>query len=143
MAEQSLVKVQFYDADVGYENLWAARINSDQYQLASIPFFIYGIALGDVVIAQPDEDGRLHFTRAAAHSGNRTLRARSDDIINDSNRREGIVAGLKALGCEVEVHRSRLLAISVPPNIDIEVVTDCLTSNGLSWEYGYPENLNK
>jgi hypothetical protein len=143
MAGQGLVKVQFYDADVGYENLWAAKLNADQYRLESIPFFIYGIARGDLVTAQPDKDGRLQFIRVVAQSGNRTLRARSDDLINDADRCNLIVEGLKGLGCDVEVHRSRLIAINLPPTVSLEAVANYLITNDLSWEYGHPQNLNK
>ena len=143
MVRDKLVKVQFYDPDIGYENLWAARISNDTYRIESVPFFIYGIALGDIVIALPNDQGRLSYIRTAAHSRNRTLRARSDQLINNADARRRVIAGLKALGCAIELHRSRLISINVPANAEIEPIKDYLAKNELSWEYGCPENLNR
>jgi len=71
-----LVKAQFYDKDVGYENLWAAPLGDNLYRLESIPFFIYGISLHDVVLGLPNEEGILVFSELIKPSGNKTLRAR-------------------------------------------------------------------
>jgi hypothetical protein len=49
---------------------------------------------------------------------------------------------LKKMGCVVEEHRERLLAISVPPAASLREITSYLTETGLSWEYGYPAEQN-
>jgi hypothetical protein len=140
--KQRLDKIRFYDSAVGYENLWALPLGESHYCLESIPFFIYGIALGDIVMASKDQHGDLHFLTVIKSSKNRTLRARSDDLINDSTRRVKVVEQMEQMGCQVEIHRDRLLAINVQPELDLKEVTGRLTKLGLSWEYGSPSDLN-
>jgi len=140
---RKLIKIQFYDPDVGYENLWAARITGSRYRIESIPFFIYGISFGDVVTATPDNEGRLQFSEVVQPSGHKTLRARSDDFITNATLRKKIISHLKKLGSDVEVLRSRLLAIDVPSDGNLEAVTDFLTNGAkVGWEYGNPEDFN-
>jgi hypothetical protein len=67
MANPKLCKIRFYDADVGYENLWAEKSahQNDAYVIKSIPYFIYEISVDDVVKAITDEeDGVLSYADA-------------------------------------------------------------------------------
>lgn len=142
--DKELVKVQFYDQDVGYENLWADELGKRRYRIESIPFFIYGISRYDIVTASPDEEGRLQFGSVLERSGNRTLRARSDNFIINAALRKKVITALRKRGCGVEELRNRLLAIDVPPTVKLKTVTDYLTNDAkVSWEYGNPEDLNK
>jgi hypothetical protein len=144
MAKQKFVKVQFYDQDVGYENLWADEVGKKKYRIESIPFFIYGVSRNDVVTASPDDEGRLQFEKVVERSGNRTLRARSEKFIRNAALRKRVIAALKKLGSDVEELRSRLLAIDVPPDVNLQTIIDYLTNEAkVSWEYGNPETLNK
>ncbi|HKV03491.1 MAG TPA: DUF4265 domain-containing protein [Candidatus Acidoferrales bacterium] len=142
MKESEMVKVQFYDPAIGYENIWAAPVGDGTYRLENPPFFIYGISLADIVSASQNNDGLLQFLTVVKRSGNVTLRARSKALIGDSALRTCIEDHLKQMGCEVEVHRERLLAISVPPTVRIPEVTSYLTEMELSWEYGCPSERN-
>lgn len=137
-----MVKVQFYDSEIGYENTWAAPLGDGTYRLENPPFFIYNVSLNDIVAATPDEDGWLQFLTVVRRSGNVTLRARSAALIGDPARRAEIENHLRRLGCVVEEHRERLLAISVPPTVHPEDISSYLTKIGLSWEYGYPSGQN-
>lgn len=144
MKKEQFVKIQFYNPDVGYENLWATPLTRKRYRLESIPFFVYGVSMHDIVTASPDDDGVLQFGRVLKSSGNRTLRARSDDLAKSARLRKKIVADLTRLGSNVEELRSRLLGINVPPTVDLETVKDYLTNDArVSWEYGNPEDLNR
>jgi hypothetical protein len=144
MPKKQLVKIQFHDPDVGYENLWADPAGKNRYRIESIPFFVYGLSSGDVVTALPDAEGRLQFAKIVERSGNRTLRARSDKFVKNSTYKNKVSAELKKLSCGVEELRSRLLAISVPKNVNLQAVTDYLTDDAkVSWEYGNPQNLNQ
>jgi Domain of unknown function (DUF4265) len=140
--QQELVRVQFYEPDVGYENLWAAGLRDDKYRLESIPFFVYGVALHDVIIAKPDTEGRLQYISVVEHSGNRTLRARSDRFVADAAWLKAVTGKLKEYGCAVEELRSRLLAVNVPSDVDLTTVTTYLSDEGISWEYAHPEEMN-
>jgi hypothetical protein len=142
--EKELVKVQFYDPDIGYENLWTTELGTDRYRKESIPFFIYGVSRDDIVTASPDDEGKLQFGRVLKSSGNRTLRARSENFVDDTRLRQRVTGTLKKRGCDVEELRSRLLAIHVPQKVDLKAITDYLTDEAkVQWEYGNPENLNE
>ena len=142
--EKELVKVQFYDPDIGYENLWGNGLGKNTFRIESIPFFIYGVSRDDIVSASPDGEGRLQFGKVLQRSGNRTLRARSPNFLSNPGFRRKVTTELKKRGCDVEELRSRLLAVHVPANVDIEAVTDYFTDKAkVQWEYGDPENLNK
>lgn len=112
------------------------------YRLENPPFFIYDISLNDVVSAVPDQGGILQFLSVVGRSGNRTVRARSDDLLKDPSFRSAVFAHLHSVGCQTEEHRDTLLSINVPPKVDIKEVTSYLTASGLSWEYGSPAELN-
>jgi Domain of unknown function (DUF4265) len=142
-SERRLVKVRFYDPVVGYENIWAIPLEDGTYRLGNPPFFIYGVAMNDVVAAMPDEHGALQFLNVLRRSGHKTLRARSKLLHGDQGFRNRTKQELRQMGCEVEEHRERLLAISVPPTATLDQITSYLTANQLSWEYGYPSELNK
>jgi hypothetical protein len=142
MNDTETVKVQFYDPAIGYENIWAAPLGEGTYRLENPPFFVYDIALDDIVAAVPNEDGLLQFLTLIKRSGNRTLRARSKALIGDSVLRSNIEKHLQKMGCVVEEHRERLLAISVPPKAHLPEITSYLTAVGLSWEFGYPAEQN-
>jgi Domain of unknown function (DUF4265) len=141
MSDNSLVAVQFYDDEIGYENIWALPLGDGTYCLENPPFFVYDVSLNDLVAAAPDEDGALRFQSVVRRSGNSTLRARSDSL-KDLTFRSKVEADLKEMGCVVEEHRERLLAISVPPTANLEKVTAYLTRMRLSWEHGYPSQSN-
>lgn len=142
--QKNLIKIQFYDPDIGYENLWAMPVSRSRYRIESIPFFIYGVSFRDIVSASPDAKGQLQFNKVVERSGNRTLRARSDTLSKNSAYRKKVIADLKKLSCGVEELRSRLLAIDVPINTDLQAVTDYLTNKArVDWEYGNPQNLNQ
>lgn len=141
--KSKLVKIQFYDPVIGYENLWAVPVTKRNFKIESIPFFVYGISRDDIVSAAQDKEGRLQFRKVIKHSQNRTLRARSDDFITNSSLKKRVIAALRGLGSDVEELRSRLLAINVPQNRCLESVTDYLTNKArINWEFGNPEDLN-
>jgi hypothetical protein len=143
--QKEMQKVQFYDSDVGYENLWAIHLGDDLYRLETVPFFIYGISRNDIVLARPDSNGRLQFIRLVEASGNRTLRARPEQFTLDDEQGKELVRKLKAFGSIVELSAPRLIAIDVPKTSDVARISTFLTSAGIPWEFANPtlEEQNK
>lgn len=137
-AMEELTKIQFYDPDVGYENLWAANMGNGFYRIESVPFFVYGISVGDVVSATPDSDGRLTFEAVKHSSNNRTLRARAEGFVVTDQKCKDLTKELNSLGCTTETLKPRVIAISVPPEVNLQAVTKVLTSGGIPWEYANP-----
>src|SRR5919204_6259002 len=76
--ENETVRIHFYEPDVGYENLLAKPLTENLYKIESVPFFVYDIAVGDIIRALADQEGYLEPTQIVQHSGNKTLRARAD-----------------------------------------------------------------
>ena len=138
ISSSEMVKVQFYDSDVGYENLWATPITGDQYRLENVPFFIYGVSLNDIVQALPNPEGRLQFIKVVERSGSRTIRVRPDQFTIDQKNGNELVRRLEALGCRIEVKMPRLIAVDVPKEVQVENVTGFLASDGIPWEYANP-----
>lgn len=136
------VKIQFYEQDVGYENLLATRLKDGLFRIESIPFFVYDVSLHDVINAKPDQEGRLQFLRVVSSSGNRTLRARKSPEFSTSES-SSLVEQLKACGCQAEILNARLIAIDVPEHSDLRAVTNLLSEHGLAWEYAKPSAENK
>src|SRR5687767_13716725 len=54
----------------GAEQLWARRINENNFEVCCIPFFTYGIALGDVV----ETDDEFIVQAVVKKGGHKTLR---------------------------------------------------------------------
>lgn len=52
------------------EQLWVRKLSDNTFQLCCIPFFTYGVALGDIV----ETDDNLFFRRVASKEGHKILR---------------------------------------------------------------------
>jgi hypothetical protein len=133
-----LVKIQFYERDVGYENLWAEPLPDGLYKIMNVPFYVYGVSVGDFVSASPDSDGRLHFSQVVAPSGATTLRALTGKVTIEYQQVQTMIKMLESLGCQIEVRKPNMIAISVPAAVRLGSVTDFLSSEDLRWEYANP-----
>jgi hypothetical protein len=135
--DNEFAKVGFYDDDGDVETLWAIRVGENLYRLDNSPFFIYGVSWQDVVEAQPEEDGFLFFVRVVEKSGHCTLRVMFNDFSAEDAEAEPILADIKNLGCSYEGDVN-VLVIDVPPEVNLETVTDYLINSELEWEYANP-----
>lgn len=57
-----------------FEQVWAQRINEGEFRIASIPFFPYGICLGDIVKTRGTQPPDLVVEQVTQRSGHRVLR---------------------------------------------------------------------
>ena len=120
-----LTKILFYmdrDED-GYppfevESLWAT-CRDNGYELANIPFYAKGVALGDIVSAEPAEDGGLHFDRVVKRGGHSTHRIW---LLQDQSSAAVQWAAdfLVGHGLSVEGDIPGLLAVDIPPTVSLE-----------------------
>jgi hypothetical protein len=110
------------------ESVWAV-VRPRGYEIDNIPFYAYGVALGDVVDAKPDIDGALQFKSVSQPSGHSTVRlwfAEGGEKDVARVRQE-----LRSLGCSSELtDLPRLVAVDIPPNIDYKSIKAILDS----WE---------
>ena len=111
-----------------YEHLWAQEVNSG-LMLDNIPFFAYGVSWGDVVAVEP-VNGLLMFTSVKEYSHHSTVRL----LLRDPSEWEPVKEEIASLGCSGErSHLPRLVAVDIPPDVDIDAVRAYL-SKGLSEE---------
>ena len=122
MAHKDSVKILFYlqkDEDgyppVEVESVWAIPKERD-YEINSIPFYVKGIALGDLVRADPAEDGALEFRSVLRRSGHSTYRILL--LKKDTSDPQKTIDELIRLGLSVESDLDILLSVDVPPDID-------------------------
>ena len=134
------VKVLFHleqDED-GYppdrvETLWAIEMGDGLYKIDNIPFFVTGIAVEDIVSAEP-EAGMLVYKEVVHPSGHGTFRV----VVYDHDEVPGVRGLFKQLGCSTEQsHLRGLIAVNVPPSVpwdDLKRVLDTGRAQD-RWDY--------
>ncbi len=140
--DSELVKVTFFlqkDPD-GYppferENLWAQPLEEQSLRVESIPYYVRGIAKGDVIEVR-QQGARRFAKRLLKASGNSTLRVWIDAPLEVAELRER----LTAMGCEVDNdHDPALLAIHVPVKLDYAAVLAILSEGAEQGRWDYEE----
>jgi hypothetical protein len=124
--------------------LWAEPLGSGRFRIESCPFFAYGVSRDDVVgaVETAGEDAP-RLEDVLEKGGHRTLRLALDPRIDlaDSSV-QGLLERLLELGCTHEALRPKLVAIDVPPQVDVAVVAQLLQAlvqeGTLLWEWADP-----
>ena len=137
--EEGFVKIRLTSEDGMVETLWAVPAGEGRFELRNAPFFAYGISDNDIVEALEYAPSMYEFVRVAEPSGNRALRM----ILAEGGTAEtavgkAILAGLNAVGCNYEGMNDSLIAVVVPPDVELRRVVDYLVDTGLTWEYANP-----
>jgi uncharacterized protein DUF4265 len=101
------------------EQLWARQIGDQRFEICCIPFFVYDIALGDVV----ETDSRLTVVRVVERSGRYVFRAWFGESFHP---REEIAERLHAMGALLEWSSANLLAVDAPDGSHAQVIADFL-----------------
>lgn len=121
------------------ETPWATQVGPNLFELDNIPFFAYGISLGDRFFAEPTEDDpRPVFRRIHEKSGNRTIRIIFDPPVNESAESRAVLDALVELGCTYEGANPGYICINIPPAADFERVCSTATDAGVRWEHADP-----
>jgi hypothetical protein len=108
------------DAPYEAETMWARPIGDGLFVLDNVPFFAYGLSLGDRVYARPMADSILEYSGVAARGGHSTYRVVLDE--SAGTRAEEYWQELQELGCEREIAASRLWAFDLGSGVDIHRV---------------------
>lgn len=136
MSEVQLEKIRFFDADVGYENLWAEKKADDLYTIKSIPYFIYDISVDDVIrVAKDETDQILCFLETVSHSQHTTIRVRPKEYTLSDPQGKLLLDRLRGFGVVVETLPPRLVAVDIPDCASVETLTKFSTETSVPWEW--------
>src|SRR5689334_15729931 len=116
MGARRKIAFTLYGDLVSGESVWAEQVGTDTYCLLNIPFNSFGYAEGDVVRCV-DRDGWNEVVELVQDSGNGTLllmfaNSRSPEAIH-------VLDELVSVGCTLERASDRLVAVTVPPTLDV------------------------
>lgn len=115
MPNEVRIHFEVKDGPVGTESLWAERVKPGQYRLRNIPFFVYEVAMEDVVGAE-ERDGRIHFTRLIRTSGHSTIRI----LFSAKPYAKAVLDPLLAIGCRLEKSfHDNHYAVDIPPTVGL------------------------
>ena len=124
--------------------LWAEPLGSGRFRIESCPFFAYGVSRDDVVraIEAAGEDAP-RLEDVVEKCGHRTLRLALEAKVEIADGAvQGLLERLLELGCTHEALRPKLVAIDVPPEVDVAVVAALLQTlvadRVLLWEWADP-----
>ena len=135
-----LVKVQLTGPEGEVETPWARSLGDDQYELDNTPWFTYGLSLHDVIEARAPAPGEFPaFVRVVRKSGYRTIRLNLDPPADASPESDAILDRLQELGCSYEGMNHRLIAVDIPPTVDLMAIREFLITTEQEWEHSDPE----
>jgi hypothetical protein len=106
-----------------FEQLWTRQVGDDQFEVCCVPFFLYDIALGDVVRTAPRGDRRYVVERVIRPSGRYVFRVWLGESFMP---RETIAEQLRDLGALTEWSSVNLLAVDAENAEQAQVVADYL-----------------
>jgi len=127
------------DGKVYVETPWAIPVGPNAFELDNLPFYAYGLSLGDRFLAEPNnDDPRPHFKRVLEKSGNRTIRVIFDPPIDESAESHSILDRIVSLGCTYEGANPGYIVVNIPPESDFERICQYATESGVQWEHADP-----
>jgi hypothetical protein len=139
MSERIKIRFRLNNSQIGGELVWAEKIDEVRYRLLNIPYYAEGYAEGDIVHCI-ETNNQIEVIAIEEDSGNGTLRL----IFADSQRPEAqtVLDELTSVGCVYERASAGLVAVNVPPNLEIPFSQVANYLNSLSdevllgWEIG-------
>ena len=112
--DEKLTKIHVSFENGGGESMWAREIEGDLFALKNLPFFAFGLNLGDVVRAPLA--GRMREVEVVVRpSGHRTLRIMFGEHVTQAEQKRYLDA-LRELGGSFERGTKRLVAVDAPPD---------------------------
>ncbi|MEV5657254.1 DUF4265 domain-containing protein [Streptomyces sp. NPDC052291] len=123
------------------ESLWAVDLGDGTVRLDNTPWFVRGVASGDVIRVQPDDDGLLWAGETVEPSQNCTIRL---IVLKDSGSaaaRQSVLDTFHRLDTTGEgIEQFGMVALKVPPQADLLNIRELLehgeTKEWWHWEEG-------
>jgi Domain of unknown function (DUF4265) len=141
------VKVCFRleDADgwppVESEGVWAKPCGAGEYVLDNAPWFARGVAFGDRVRAEPDQNEVLWVAERVAWSGRYTVRVIPLGDGPAARQLRTIVDAFSPLGaeCEGALPAFNLVALDIPPTAQLAEIKALLREGETEGRWAYEE----
>ena len=105
-----------------WEQLWTTQVSDGRFEVCCIPFFTYGVALGDVVSAGPRAGQSWVMEGVISRSGHRTLRLAVESQAAARELHEALHEAVAQTGLAHEWHGSGYVAIDLPPETRAEEI---------------------
>ncbi|GGX16776.1 DUF4265 domain-containing protein [Streptomyces chartreusis] len=124
---------------VSVERLWGEKTEVRfEIRVVNTPFFVPGIAYGDLIRVRPDNERReLVFESFASESGHSTIRV----VFLRRNLRESVENQFRDAGCSWETtSRFNLLAVDIPPTVNYAEVRPWLAQRRESGDLEFQES---
>ncbi len=126
-----------------HDAIWAEALGSDRYRVESCPFLAYGISRDDVVSAAARRGDEPELDGVVEKGGHRTLRVAVDPGVGlESEPIQALLGRLVDFGCTWEAARPTLVALDLPPDVEVARVVAHLEATkrdgALLWEWADP-----
>lgn len=117
------------------ESLWAVDHGDGTARLDNIPWFVRGIAYGDIVTTEPDEEGVRWAGEVVRRSENCTIRLIVSRDGGSGASRQSVINAFAELGVDGEgIEKFGMVALDVPPTADLAKVQRLL-NHGVAKEW--------
>ncbi|MFF7492938.1 DUF4265 domain-containing protein [Streptomyces rubiginosohelvolus] len=108
------------------ESLWAVDLDDGTVRLDNTPWFVRGVASGDVIRVQADDDGVFWAGETMQPSQNCTIRLIVLKDAGSAAARQSVLEVFHRLGTTGEgIERFGMVALEVPPQADLLKSASC------------------
>ncbi len=123
------------------ESLWAVDLGDGTVRLDNTPWFVRGIASGDIVEVDLDDDGLFWAGETVQRSQNCTIRLIVLKDNGSAAARQSVLEVFHRLGTTGEgIEQFRMVALNVPPEADLPRIRKLLEHGEVKgwwhWEEG-------
>lgn len=123
------------------ESLWAVNLGDGTARLDNTPWFVHGVACGDIVEVEPDSEGALWAGETVRRSENCTIRLIVVKDNGSAAARQSVLEAFHKLGTTGEgIERYGMVALDVPPEADLRRIRSLLehgeAEEWWQWEEG-------
>ncbi|MEU1486291.1 DUF4265 domain-containing protein [Streptomyces sp. NPDC005752] len=123
------------------ESLWAVKLGNGTVRLDNTPWFVRGVASGDIIRVELEDDGVLYARETIQPSQNCTIRLIVLKDGGSAAARQTALETFHRLGTTGEgIERFRMVALDVPPEADLPKIRKLLEHGAAKewwhWEEG-------
>lgn len=105
------------------EQLWVRDIGNKQFEICCIPFFLYDVSLGDIVLTSAKSDRNYLLEKVLKRSGRYVFRV----WLGESNySREELEENLESLGALTEWYSQNFLSIDAVDKEHAQIIANHL-----------------